>query len=46
MTYLEKMTPGNKVKLDFGENNPNIKTMRILAVIEKHVVFKWWSRHK
>ena len=46
MTLDELLTPGNKLKINYGENNWNNKTIHIVTVVEGQVVYKYWLKHK
>ena len=46
-TMAEKMQPGTKWRLDFGEGNPNNKLIHVIAIVdEQEIVYKTWWKHK
>jgi hypothetical protein len=44
---ISKVFPvGSVWKYFYGEKNINNKKVLILAIVENHVVFKFWGKHK
>lgn len=39
------LSPGNKVKLDLGDNNPNTAIYHILSIVDNdQIVYKVWRK--
>lgn len=43
----EMLLPGNKLKIDYGPDNPNTLVIHIRALIDcQYIVYRYWSRAK
>lgn len=44
---IDMLVPGAVIKLDYGENNPNNKTMHVRAIVDDDmIVYRVWSQSK
>ena len=37
---------GQKWRIDFGKGNINNKTIHVCAIVDGHIVYKYWLKHK